>query len=138
MNSPLVGASRELTVPLPRHSAGLLGSDWLALLSHAHPYNFTAVNFWVRLQLRLLEGAASPAYRLFKNNPFPDPARPPAHVRVSLYMSRPTSVRHWWATGKWWHVTHGGMHLPPVSTAGGAPAALWRVWDSAGPEAFSW
>jgi hypothetical protein len=116
------------------------GGNWLGLMTQAHPYHFSAAGatFWVRLQLRLLEGAANPVYRLFKTNPFPDPARPPAHVRVSLYMYRPTSLRHWWATGKWWHVTYGGVHLPPVSAAASAPAAMWANWAGAGPEDFPW
>jgi hypothetical protein len=55
-----------------------------------------------------------------------------------MYLYRPTSVAYHRKTGRWWHVTYGGVHLPPIGGNASVPAAMWSAWNTAGPEDFAW
>jgi hypothetical protein len=44
-------------------ASGMNGGNWLGIMTQAAPYNFNRASFWVRLQLRLLEGASNPVHR---------------------------------------------------------------------------
>ena len=97
--------------------SNFLGSTF----SIGNPYLFSRSSGLERLVQRLLEGSPS-VIKLFRANPFPQ--GPPAAIRVSLYMLRPTSRAERRRTGAWWQRDYLGPHLRPATK----DDTVWNEW----------
>ena len=105
-------------------SLGSDGHGFNCSVGSGDPLTFSRSGPWLRLQAKLLEGAKSDVYRIFANNPFPNPEHPPRYVRVSSYCYKPLNPSHALSTGEYWDVTRAGTHLPAMTIDD-----TQRVWD---------
>lgn len=72
---------------------------------HHNPYgHHCSSTIYERLQMRLLQGGKGleAVAGLFRENPFPNPLKPPTNIRVLVINFTPSTIDHWWRTGEWW------------------------------------
>lgn len=82
-----------------------------SLIGGGIPYEFAHTTGMESIMQRLLEGDPM-VQNLFRKLPFGKQS-PPKWVRIYFYRFQPVSMAERRQTGKWWHRTPVGVHLPP-------------------------